>query len=64
MLNYRNSLRSGHILTLEDPIEFLFKNMKSIVNQREIGTDAVLSTRVRCRTVAPRRLSAAYWPFG
>ncbi len=31
---------------------------------REIGTDAVVSTRVRCRTVAPRRLSAAYWPFG
>jgi len=40
MLDYRNEQRSGHILTLEDPIEFLFKSKKSIVNQREIGTDA------------------------
>ena len=39
MLDYRNENRSGHILTLEDPVEFLFKNKKSIVNQREIGTD-------------------------
>jgi twitching motility protein PilU len=30
---------SGHILTIEDPIEFLFKSKKSVVNQREIGTD-------------------------
>ncbi|MGQ0512675.1 MAG: ATPase, T2SS/T4P/T4SS family, partial [Betaproteobacteria bacterium] len=30
---------SGHILTLEDPVEFIFKNKKSIVNQREVGTD-------------------------
>jgi twitching motility protein PilU len=41
MLDYRNELRAGHILTLEDPIEYLFKNKKSIVNQREIGSDAV-----------------------
>ena len=40
MLDYRNELKTGHILTLEDPIEFLFKNKKSIVNQREIGTDS------------------------
>ena len=40
MLDHRNSLRTGHILTLEDPIEYLFKNKKSIVNQREIGADA------------------------
>ena len=39
MLDYRNELKSGHILTLEDPIEFLFSNKKSIVNQREVGTD-------------------------
>ena len=39
MLDHRNANRSGHILTLEDPIEFLFKNKKSIVNQREVGTD-------------------------
>jgi len=39
MLDYRNELKSGHILTLEDPVEFIFKNKKSIVNQREVGTD-------------------------
>jgi twitching motility protein PilU len=41
MLDYRNQQRTGHILTLEDPIEFLFKNKKSIVNQREIGSDTL-----------------------
>jgi len=40
MLDQRNEQRAGHILTLEDPIEYLFKNKKSIVNQREIGSDA------------------------
>jgi len=40
MLDHRNATKSGHILTLEDPIEFLFSNKKSIVNQREIGIDA------------------------
>jgi twitching motility protein PilU len=39
MLDLRNTQRTGHILTLEDPIEYVFKNKKSIVNQREIGTD-------------------------
>ena len=39
MLDYRNERRSGHILTLEDPVEFIFQNKKSIVNQREVGTD-------------------------
>lgn len=39
LLDYRNRISSGHILTLEDPVEFVFKNKKSIVNQREIGTD-------------------------
>ncbi|MYM36349.1 PilT/PilU family type 4a pilus ATPase [Duganella sp. FT94W] len=39
MLDHRNALRPGHILTLEDPIEYLFQNKQSIVNQREIGSD-------------------------
>ena len=39
MLDYRNERKSGHILTLEDPVEFIFKNKKSIVNQREVGSD-------------------------
>jgi twitching motility protein PilU len=40
MLDHRNSEKAGHILTLEDPIEFVFKSKKSIVNQREVGSDA------------------------
>ncbi len=39
MIDHRNQHRSGHILTVEDPIEYLFKHKKSIVNQREIGMD-------------------------
>jgi twitching motility protein PilU len=39
MLEHRNKQMSGHILTIEDPIEFLFNNKKSVVNQREVGRD-------------------------
>jgi len=39
MIDYRNENRSGHILTFEDPIEYTFRNKRSIVNQRQIGTD-------------------------
>ncbi len=41
MLDYRNENKTGHILTLEDPVEFIFQNKKSIVNQREVGTDTL-----------------------
>jgi len=39
MIDFRNGQRPGHILTLEDPIEYVFQNKKSIVNQREVGND-------------------------
>ncbi|WP_042424175.1 PilT/PilU family type 4a pilus ATPase [Comamonas granuli] len=39
MIDKRNSLMSGHILTIEDPVEYQFRNRKSIVNQREVGSD-------------------------
>ena len=39
MIDYRNSSKPGHILTIEDPIEYLFEHRQSIVNQREIGVD-------------------------
>jgi twitching motility protein PilU len=39
MIDYRNENAAGHILTIEDPIEYLFKNKRSVVNQREIGAD-------------------------
>ncbi|MDD2685934.1 MAG: PilT/PilU family type 4a pilus ATPase [Gallionella sp.] len=41
MIEHRNTTRSGHILTIEDPIEYIFGHGKSIVNQREIGTDTL-----------------------
>ena len=39
LLDHRNQHAVGHILTIEDPVEYLFKNKQSIVNQREVGTD-------------------------
>ena len=39
MINHRNESVSDHILTIEDPIEFLHTNKRSIINQREIGLD-------------------------
>ncbi len=39
MIDHRNSNTTGHILTIEDPIEFLHRHKKSIVNQREVGLD-------------------------
>jgi twitching motility protein PilU len=39
MIDYRNQRHTGHILTIEDPVEFIFKNKKSVVNQREVGSD-------------------------
>ena len=39
MMDYRNATTLGHILTIEDPVEFLFTNKKSVVNQREVGGD-------------------------
>ena len=39
MLDRRNETTQGHILTIEDPVEFLFTNKKSVVNQREVGGD-------------------------
>ncbi|MFW5329625.1 PilT/PilU family type 4a pilus ATPase [Hydrogenophaga sp. ZJX-1] len=39
MIDLRNELNTGHILTIEDPIEYVYRNKKSVVNQREIGPD-------------------------
>ncbi len=39
MIDHRNSTTTGHILTIEDPIEFLHRHKQSIVNQREVGLD-------------------------
>jgi twitching motility protein PilU len=52
MINHRNQATAGHILTIEDPIEFMYRHAKSIVNQREVGIDtrsyqAALSNALR-----------------
>jgi twitching motility protein PilU len=39
MIDYRNSMAQGHILTMEDPVEYVFTPKKSIINQREVGND-------------------------
>jgi twitching motility protein PilU len=39
MIDHRNTVSNGHILTIEDPVEYLFHHNKCIVNQREIGDD-------------------------
>jgi twitching motility protein PilT len=39
MVDYINSTRTDHIVTIEDPIEFLIRDKKSIINQREVGND-------------------------
>ncbi|WYB23775.1 PilT/PilU family type 4a pilus ATPase [Gallaecimonas sp. GXIMD1310] len=39
LIDYRNTNASGHIITIEDPVEFVHKHKKSIINQREVGTD-------------------------
>ena len=39
MLDRRNETTTGHILTIEDPIEYYFTNKKSVINQREVGSD-------------------------
>ncbi len=41
MIDYRNTQAPGHILTMEDPIEFLHKHKRCVVNQREIGFDTL-----------------------
>jgi twitching motility protein PilU len=41
LIDYRNSNASGHIITIEDPIEYIHPHKKSLVNQREIGVDTL-----------------------
>ncbi|MHB8949031.1 MAG: PilT/PilU family type 4a pilus ATPase [Rhodoferax sp.] len=39
IIDHRNANATGHILTIEDPLEYLFRNKRSVVNQREVGSD-------------------------
>ncbi len=57
MVDVVNTERAGHIMTVEDPIEFLHKHKSCIVNQREIGADTHgFAQRPEARAAAgPRR---------
>src|SRR5690554_7398454 len=39
LIDHRNSNSAGHIITIEDPVEYIHRHKKSIVNQREVGVD-------------------------
>ena len=41
MIDFRNTNSAGHIITIEDPVEFVHRHKKSIVNQREVGVDTL-----------------------
>lgn len=41
MIDYRNEQRDGHILTIEDPVEFVYEHKKAVVDQREVGLDTL-----------------------
>ncbi len=51
MLDYRNMTETGHILTIEDPIEFMFRHKKCIVGQREVGLDTLSFDNALCEAM-------------
>ena len=51
LIDYRNTHHAGHIITIEDPIEFLHRHKKSIVNQREVGIDTISYKDALCNTL-------------
>lgn len=59
MIDYINTTAEKHIVTLEDPIEFLFKDKKSLINQRQVGTD-VLSYPAALRHVTQQSPDIIY----
>ncbi len=44
MIDYRNEQKAGHILTIEDPVEFVYEHKKAVVDQREVGLDTLSYT--------------------
>ena len=61
MIDHRNRHSASHIITIEDPIEFLHPNQKSIVNQREIGIDTHSFARA-LRSAMREASTARRWP--
>ena len=44
MIDHRNENSAGHIITVEDPVEYVHKHKKSMVTHREVGVDSILGT--------------------
>ena len=59
MINEINNTRQAHIITLEDPIEYLHKHNKCIINQREIGKDS--KSYAKCIKSNFKRRSRCYF---
>ncbi len=59
MIEYINSIHEKHILTIEDPIEYMFQDQKSIINQRELGLD-VLSYQDALRSITQQSPDIIY----
>ena len=53
MIDYINRTRATHVMTVEDPIEFLHRDNKSIVNQREVAVDTRSFAQALAQRVAP-----------
>ena len=58
MIDLINSTSKGHVLTMEDPIEFLHKDKNCYINQREIGSDTTGFTEALRRACARTRTSS------
>ena len=63
MIDYRNKNSASHIVTIEDPIEFLHSNQKSIVNQREVGLDTLTYHRALRSAMREAQSTAAIRPY-
>ncbi|MCX7049616.1 MAG: ATPase, T2SS/T4P/T4SS family [Candidatus Sumerlaeota bacterium] len=60
MLDYINSTRECHILTIEDPIEFIYQDKKALISQREINQDTENISKTRCARSWPCRSKALF----
>src|SRR3712207_7161057 len=60
MIDHMNETHSRHIVTIEDPIEFLHRDKKSIINQREVGQDTHSFKRALRRDRKSTRLNSSH----
>ena len=61
MVNDMNENEYGHILTVEDPIEFVHEAKKCLINQREVGPAHALVLRTRCAARCARTRTSSWW---